>query len=161
MKFIGICFIVFSFSSIGYLSGNRYISMLKDIKRIENFIKNIILFLKNENMTVNEIFKNCAVFGDEKTKDFLVEIQKNESVNISNISEQTGFCKNKTANLFLQEVFLVLGKYSSEEQIKEFEFCRSKIKNLYEKEEADYISKAKLCRNLGFLSGIFVSIIII
>ena len=161
MKFIGIFLIFFSFSLFGFSLGNKYLSMLKDMKRAEIFIKNIILFIKNENLTVEEIFENCISCGDKETKKFLSELRDSHDGNISFLAEKSGFSKNKTVNLLLEEVFYVLGKYSSEEQIKEFEFCRSKIKNLFEKEEKDFTDRAKLCRNLGILSGLFVSIMII
>lgn len=161
MKLFGICFILFSFSAIGFFFGNGYISMLKDMKRAELLVKNIILFLKNENMTVSEIFENCINFGDRETKLFLSELQKNRCSDISFLAEKSGFSKNKTVNFLLEEIFFVLGKYSTEEQIRELEFCRSKIINLFEKEESDFKAKAKLFKSMGILSGIFISILII
>lgn len=161
MKTAGLFFIIFSFSATGFYLSSRYLSILEDIKRAEIFIKNIILFLKNENMTVDEIFKNCIEFGDSKTKNFLNEVKKNNFKNIAYLSEKNNFSKNRTVNLILEEIFLILGKYPAEEQIKEFEFSRLKLQDLLKKEEPDLVSKSKLCKNSGILLGFLISILFI
>ena len=161
MKTAGLFFIIFSFSATGFYLSSRCLSILEDIKRAEIFIKNIILFLKNENMTVDEIFKNCIEFGDSKTKNFLNEVKKNNFKNIAYLSEKNNFSKNRTVNLILEEIFLILGKYPAEEQIKEFEFSRLKLQDLLKKEEPDLVSKSKLCKNSGILLGFLISILFI
>ena len=61
MKLIGIILIFLSVSFVGYEIGNKYISELKGIKRAEILLKNIILCLENENMTLKEIGESIEV----------------------------------------------------------------------------------------------------
>lgn len=161
MRILGILFILFSVSFTGFEIGNRYLSELNGIKRAERFLKNIILCLENENMTLREIFENSVILCDGKTKEFVSELNKNGKSDICEKALKTGFCKNKTAALVLEEVFSVLGKYSSEKQIREISFCRNKLNNLYNQNEDILRSKSKLAKISGILAGAFFAIILI
>lgn len=159
MKLAGIVFLFFSVSLFGFEIGNRYISLLKDIERAEVFLKNIMLCLENENMTVGEIFENCGNFCDKKTNDFVSALQSRESETVSETALKCGFCKNKAVFPVLEETFSVLGKYSAAEQIREIGFCRNKLKNIFKEHENLLRSKAKLSRYSGVLAGAFLSIL--
>jgi len=161
MKLLGIILIFFSFACGGIISGNRYILFLEEIKRAEMLLKNIIFCLKKERMTVLEILDKCSVLCDEKTKDFLFGITPKNFPEIGKLAEKRNFCSEKNANYILQEAFSVLGKYSAEDQISELEFCRKKLENLYLKNEENFISKARLLKNSGFLAGAFFVIILV
>ena len=161
MKILGIILLFLSVSFFGFYIAEKYISEIKDLKRVDLFIKNILFGLESENMTVNEIFEFEKNSGDKKTKDFLDSISPKDFEKINEKAFETNFCKNKTANLILNEVFSVLGKYSAKEQIKEISFCRNKILSYYDKNEKLFLEKAKLSRYSGILAAIFSIILFI
>ncbi|MBE6899218.1 MAG: hypothetical protein E7479_00920 [Ruminococcaceae bacterium] len=159
MKFFGIVLIFISVSLIGFEIGNKYLSELGGIKRAEIFLKNIILCLESENLTLTEIFENCKKSGDKKTEDFIFLLFKNGMSDIEQNAAESGFCTNKSALSVLQETFFVLGKYSSENQIREISFCRNRLNDLYAQNEVLLKSKSKLIRISGILAGAFISIL--
>ena len=57
MKILGILFLFFSISFMGFYIAEKYLSEIRDLKRTEFLIKNILLGLESENMTVYEIFE--------------------------------------------------------------------------------------------------------
>ena len=160
MKLAGILFLFCFISSIGFEIGSGYISLIKDIERVELFLKNIILCLENENMTVGEIFENCYASGDEKTKLFIISVQNNNFEKASKSAFECGFCNNIEVFPILDEVFAVLGKYSAAEQIRELGFCRNKLKNIHHENKKTLCSKARLSRYSGVLAGAFISILL-
>ncbi|MBQ7874841.1 MAG: hypothetical protein IJ306_06780 [Oscillospiraceae bacterium] len=159
MKLFGITMIFAAAAAAGFLAEEKYLSMLKGIKRAENLMVNFILGLKSERLTLSEIFENAVSSGDEKTKRFIMNIPLQKLEDAPEISEKCGFCNDRTANSILGEAFCMLGKYSADEQISELEFCRNRFRSLYEKNEEPYKMKAKLSRYAGILSGIFFAII--
>lgn len=159
MKILGIAFVFSATSFAGFFAGERYLSMLKGIKRAESFIANVILGLQSERQTLTEIFESTANSCDEQTKKFIDMLDLKSLGDASKKASEYGFCSEKTANSILSEAFFVLGKYSAAEQIKELEFCRSKLASLYEKSEENFRSKAKLSGYSGVLAGIFLAII--
>ena len=161
MKLFGLLLLFSSAMFSGFWISGNFISDLKDISRVENFIKNIILCLKKENMTLIKIFETCSNLSDSKTKDFIKSISPKDFEKIYVPAKESGFCKNKAANLILQEAFDVLGKYSLSEQICELQFCRKKANELYSKSENDLLSKAKISKYSGILAGTFLVIILI
>ena len=161
MKVLGLIIIFLSFSFLGFSKANNCVSALADMKRAEFLLKNIIFCLKRENMPINRIFENCALECDKKTKDFLCSVSLKNLSDIEILADKIGFCRNKKVNSVLRDAFSVLGKYSAEHQISEIEFCRKKISNIYEKSEADFLSKAKLFRYSGILAGLFFVILMI
>lgn len=161
MKTLGMIFLFLSISFFGFYIAEKYISVIKDLKRVELFIKNVLLCLESENMTVDEIFEFIKKSGDKNTNNFLDSISRKDFSQISKKSTDTNFCKNKTANSILEEIFSVLGKYSAKEQIKEISFCRNKIHAYYEKNERSFFEKAKLSRYSGILAAIFSVILFI
>lgn len=161
MKFFGLILVFLSATFLGLLFANKYISCLKDMKRVEFLLKNIILCLNKENTAVVEILKNCAKISDKETEKFLSSVSPEEFDMIAKVSDSNGFCSDKITNMILQEAFSVLGKYDASEQIKELEFCRKKVSELYEKNENALISKAKLSRCFGILLGAFLVIVMI
>ena len=160
MKLIGIALIFSSATAVGFFISDKYLSMLKGIKRADILLKNIILGLQNERQTLSQIFENASACGDEKTKQFIAIIKIRDLENIGKSASECGFCSNSTANSILSEAFFVLGKYSAEEQIKELSFCRSKLQALFEKSEETLYMKAKLSRYSGVLAGAFFAIIL-
>ena len=161
MKILGLAIIFSVFTFLGFSKAKDCVSALEDIKRVEFLLKNIVFCLKRENMPVNRIFGNCILDCDEKTKKFLYSVSLKNLNAIDIIAIKTEFCKNKKANCVLSEAFSVLGKYSAEHQIAEIEFCRKKINGIYEKNENDFLSKAKLFRYFGVLAGLFFVILLI
>ena len=161
MKILGSLLLFCSAMFSGFWISNSFLSDLKDISRVENFIKNIILCLKKENMTLIKIFETCSELSDSKTKNFIESISPKDFNKIYIPAKESGFCKNKSAVLILQEAFSVLGKYSLSEQICELEFCRKKTNELYSKSENDLLSKAKISKYSGILAGTFLVIILI
>ena len=160
MKLVGIVMIASALSAGGFFAGEKYFSVLKGIDRADKLLGNIILGLQSERMTIEEIFENAVKTGDETTKNFIENLSPQETGNAAKIAYECGFCKNDTANSILSEAFFVLGRYSAEEQVKEIEFCRRKLKNLYEKSEEPFLMKAKLARYSGVLAGIFAAIVL-
>ena len=161
MKYIGIAILFSAFSFLGFSEAKKCILAIESIKRAEFLLKNIVFCLKKERMTVNKIFENCICECDEKTKAFLESFSFRNSQNIDFIAQKSEFCLLPEVNSVLQEAFSVLGKYSAEHQISEIEFCRKKIGNIYEKREKDFLSKAKLFRYSGILSGLFFAVMLI
>ena len=66
MKLFGLLLLFSSAMLSGFWISSGFLSDLKDISRIENFIKNIILCLKKENMTLIKIFETCSDISDSK-----------------------------------------------------------------------------------------------
>ncbi len=161
MKYLGLVFLFLSTASMGFFVSNHYICRLKEIRRSEILLKNIILCLKKENTTVPLIFKNCSDICDNETAKFLSEILPDNFSNINALAVKNGFCSNKITNIILQEAFSVLGRYPTNEQITEIEFCRKKMNEFYSKNEEKFISQAKLSRSFGILLGAFFVIILI
>lgn len=159
MKVLGILMVFLSFTFAGFCISENYISKLKDIKRIDYLLKNIVLRIKNDSMTINEIFEEISKSSDEKTKKFISVINPESFDNLVADSENSLFCRNKSANIILKEAFSVLGRYSASEQEKEIELCRNRLRNLYEKSEENILSKAKLSKTSGILFGVFAAII--
>ncbi|MBQ3501723.1 MAG: stage III sporulation protein AB [Oscillospiraceae bacterium] len=160
MKIAGLLFLFCSVSALGFEIGSRYISMLKDAKRAELFIKNIILCLENENMTLGEIFENCGKTCDEKTGKFIFSLSERNTKDIGKTALECGFCRNIDVIPALEEAFFVLGKYSAAEQIRELTFCRSRISNIILEHEKPLLLKAKLSGYSGVLAGAFLSILL-
>ena len=71
MKIIGIVLLFSSITFFGFYISEKYISITKDIKRADFLIRNILLGLESENMTVCEIFEFAKNSGDKKTRIFL------------------------------------------------------------------------------------------
>lgn len=161
MKIIGMVFVFVSISYSGFHISEIYLSVLKDIKRADTLLKNMILGIESENMTLKEIFDLCIKNGDEKTKSFLEKIVPGNYEHASETASSTEFCRNKDVCNILDEVFLILGKYSAMEQIREIEICRNKIKAYYDKNEDKFREKAKLSKYSGILAGFFAVILFI
>ncbi len=161
MKLLGIIMVLISASGVGFYIGSKYISVLKGIKRAENFIGSIILELKNERLTLSQMFENAAALGDMSTQSFIKNLSFQNLNNISKIALESGFCPDESALAVLNEAFSVLGKYSAADQITELEFCKNKLHSIYEKNEENLLAKAKLSRSFGILSGIFFAIILL
>lgn len=161
MKLAGLIFLFCSASLCGFFTGNRYINMLKDISRAENLLKNIVLCLKKEKMTVYEILENCSLLCDSKTKMFLSKLSPKTFYDADFLSNENKFCSEKNVNYILKEAFSVIGRYSAEDQISEIEFCRKKLNEIYLKNENEFRSKSKLSRSFGVLAGAFLIIIFI
>lgn len=161
MKIIGILFLFISILFFGFYLSEKYISILNDIKRADRLLKNIILGLESENLTVKEIFEFSKKSGDEKTLCFLNSISPKDFCKITKKSVETGFCKDKAVNSYLEEAFFVLGKYTAYEQIREINICRNKINDYYKKEEKTIYEKAKLSGYSGIFAGILAVILFI
>ena len=158
---LGIILVIVSFSTLGFYLADKKLSVLKSIKRMDKLLEIIILSLESERMTLEEIFENNSFYNDKSTSDFLSKLSPSDFSNVSNIALECGFCTNKTALSILDEVFFVLGKYSSDEQIKEISFCRNKLNSFFEKINDEILSKAKLLKYSGFFAGITTAIILI
>lgn len=158
MKIIGAILILSASLYSGFIMADRFINKLKSMKRAENLLKNVILALRKENMTVSEIF-GYASFYDGNTGVFLEEIIRNRFSDIGKTAKECGFCSDVSVNRIIAEAFSVLGKFSAEEQIKEIEFCRERINGIIEKKEEQLTAKANLCRKAGIISGVFFLII--
>lgn len=150
MKFFGMIFIFSAFVMTGFYAGEKNTSALKDMESAHCFIKNILICLKNEHMTISKIFDFASNYGDDRTKNFIKQYKIDKSKN---------FCSSKEVNDIINEVFFVLGKYSIDDQLREIEFCREKLKNLYDSNIKKQTEKAKLCRRFGILFG-FLSVIL-
>lgn len=161
MKIAGIILIIISFSYIGYVLGEKQLSVLKEIERTDKILKNIILGLKDKKKTVFEIFDEIKAFSDKETIDFLNSIYKNNGTSIEQKAKETGFCYSSSITSVLEDIFSVLGKYTSDEQISELEFCREKLKNKYSEIKGPAFEKAKLYKYSGILSGIFTAVLFI
>ncbi len=159
MKLIGIILIFLSVSFVGFEIGSKYISELKGIKRAEILLKNIILCIESENMTLKEIFENDIVLYDKNTEEFIFELNRYERKKVAQKAIESGFCNNKSAVLVLEEAFSVLGKFSSEDQIREIGFCRNRLNDIYKQNEPIIKSRIKLARISGILAGSFISIL--
>lgn len=161
MKLIGISMIISACSLLGFAVAKEYNSVLNGINRAEKLIKTIIFCLHNEHMSIPEILSYIYSVGDNKTKNFIENIEFSSLGNIEETAIKCGFCKDETANSILREVFSVIGKYSAKEQIAELEFCRNKLNRLYENNAEIIKNKAEFSRRFGILAGIFIAVIFI
>ena len=71
MKIIGIVFIFVSLSAAGAIIGENYLSVLKSIKRAENFLNILLIGLEGGRLSVNEMLESAAKSGDEETVKFV------------------------------------------------------------------------------------------
>ena len=154
MRVLGIAFLFGASIFTGFYIAENRLSILKDYIRIENLLKNIILGIQSENLSITEIFKNIKKHCDNKTACFI------ENIDFKNFTDFE-LSDDKNANEILKDAFSVLGKYSAKEQIKELEFCRIRINELYLKNEKDIFLKAKLSKYSGVFCGMFFVIILI
>lgn len=161
MKTVGIVLIFLSVFSVGVCFSKREISVLKSIKRAEDFLTKIILNLKNEHLTVSEILEKIRFDSDSETKRFLDSIRPEDLESAAKSAFLCGFIKNKTAASIFYEAVSVLGKYEINQQLEELEFCRQKLRLFYEKNENDIKTKAKLFAYCGFFGGILVAIMLV
>ena len=160
MKAAGILFVFLSFTFAGFYYYIKNISVLKSIKRAEDFLSTVLLCLKDEQMTVSEILLTAKENSDFETDIFLKSIEPYNLKNAAKMAEKCGFSKSKAITEILNKVFSVLGKYSNEEQIKEISFCREKLNNLYKKTEEETKQRAKLSAYSGLLGG-FLAVILL
>ncbi len=161
MKLIGIIMAAFSCSCAGFLAAQKYNTVLKGIIRTEKFIKNIILCLQNERMSIPDMLDYISSFSDEKTRLFICNLYGFDFTDIDKMAFECGFSEDETANLMLKEAFFVLGKFSAEEQINELVLCRNKLVNYIEKVSGILENKAKFAKRIGFICGIFIVVILI
>ena len=161
MKTIGIILIFLSVFSFGIFFYIKNISVLKSIKRAEEFLGVILLGIKSERMTVSEILLNAEENSDYITKRFLKSIEPKSLNNAVKTAEECGFSRSKKVSEILDSAFSVLGKYSYDDQIKEIGFCREKLLKLYENAEENLKTKAKLAAYSGFFGGILAIIMFI
>ena len=161
MKTIGIILIFLSVFSFGIFFYIKNISVLKSIKRAEEFLGVILFGIKSERMTVSEILLNAEENADYITKRFLKSIEPKSLKNAVKTAEECGFSRSKKVSEILDSAFSVLGKYSYDDQIKEIGFCREKLIKLYENAEENLKTKAKLAAYSGFFGGILAIIMFI
>ncbi|MBR3610687.1 MAG: stage III sporulation protein AB [Oscillospiraceae bacterium] len=161
MKLIGIVMIISACSFLGFIAAQKYDGMLKDIKRSEMLIRNIIFCLKNEHMSIRDIFDYICESADEKTKNFLEALSPGYFENIGETALNCGFCKNSEALAVLSGAFAVLGKYSAKDQIRELEHCREKLILIYENNCENLKNKAKFSRKAGMITGLFAAVILL
>ena len=145
----------------GCMISQKYIEMLKGIWRTENLIKNIIICIQNERMSVPDIFDYLYSFSDDNTKKLIGILSEFDFNNIDKKALESGFCYDKTSCGILKEAFLILGRLSAEEQIKELEFARSKLSVYREKISDELINKAKFSKKIGVISGVFIAVIML
>ena len=161
MKIIGIMMIALACSTSGFVISQKYIEVLKGVQRAEDFIKNIIICIRNERMSIPDIFNYLFSFSDDYTKRFIDILVEFDFKNIDKKAFESGFCNDKTACKILREVFLILGRLSAEEQIKELEFARNKLTVYREKIYDELINKAKFSKKIGVISGVFIAVIML
>lgn len=161
MKALGLVLVFISFFSVGLFFSKRQIFVLKSIKRAEDFLNSILLNLKNEHLTVYELIEKIRRDSDFETKKHLESVTPENLLNFGKSAYSCGFIKNKTAASVFYEAISVLGKYGIDEQTDEIEFCRNKLRSLYEKSEENYKSKARLYAYFGFFGGILAAIFLI
>ncbi len=161
MKLVGLVAVLIAAGAAGFYAGDKYLSVLKGIKRTDRLISQIILGLQSEHQTLGEIFENASENGDLSTKNFLQNISVSNLAEGAKIAKKCDFCRDKTAIAILSEAFGILGKYSAEQQIEELNFCRNKLRALYENSEEQILAKAKLSRCFGILAGAFIFIMLI
>ena len=165
MKIIGIVFIFFSLSAAGAIIGENYLSVLKSIKRAENFLNILLIGLEGGRLSVNEMLESAAKSGDEETVKFVNILKGGFRCGSLAASEQdalkSNFCKDETAVLSLLEAISILGKCSAEEQIDKIKYCRENLRKRYAAAFPVYSQKAKLSRSSGILAGLLAAVILI
>lgn len=165
MKLMGIVFIFVSISAAGAAVGESYISVLKSIKRAENFLDLLITGLENGRISVPEMLKNASAFGDHETVAFIDVLESHiETGGLfaeAKTALESGFCKDETTTFELTEAINILGKCSAEEQIERIKYCRENIRKRHEEATMIYGQKAKLSRSSGVLAGLLAAVILI
>lgn len=161
MKAVGIIFIITSFSAFGFYKSQKQLSVLKGIERAEKFLKNVLICLNTEHMTVKEIIENIAKTSDDKTKRFVLCLNDHDLTNSMKTSDLCDFCPSKEAVYIISEAFSVLGKYSLDEQTHEIENCIEKLKNIYRNKEDETKKKAEFSKISGILCGFFAAVLLI
>ncbi len=160
MKAAGLLFIMAAISLSGFIISEKYLSPLKENKRAEELLKNIILGIKRENLALPEIFENILSGCDKETKAFILTFDFRNIDKIDIYTKKSNFCKDETTVTVLKKAFSVLGKYSASEQIAEIENCIDQLKLFYEKNEKDILSKSKLSKSFGILTGLLAVIML-
>ncbi len=164
MKLLGVVFIFVSLSAAGVLIGENYISVLKSIKRAENFLNILLIGLENGRLSIGEMLEKARASGDIETVAF-IDILKNSLMTGGSVNEkmflESAFCKDKIAASSAFEAINILGKCSAEEQIEKMKYCRENIRKRYETAFDLYNKKAKLSRSSGILAGLLAVIIFI
>lgn len=165
MKIVGIVFIFVSLSAAGAIIGENYISVLKSIKRAENFLNILLIGLESGRLSVSEMLENAAKSGDEETVKFINILKEGFRCGFFSASEQdalnSDFCKDETAVSSLLEAINILGKCSAEEQIDKIKYCRENLRKRYAAAFTIYSQKAKLSRSSGILAGLLAAVILI
>lgn len=159
MKTAGLFLLFLSVCSAGFLISNDYILILKEARRTEELLKNFLIGIRSENISLSEIFEKISDSCDSKTKEFIKNLNYKDFQKIDSYILKSGFCKNRTIINILSKAFSILGRYSASEQISEIESCIALVQAFYEKNEDEILSKSKLFKSFGILMGLLAVIL--
>ena len=161
MKYIGLFIIFCSVSFFGLYRAQKEKNVLKSIKSTESIISTIILCIKNEHATIDDIFSYIKHNSNSSTGIFIDNLTPEKLSNAKEIAKECNFSDDETVLSIISDVFGILGRYSADEQIKELEIAREKLKTYYNSVESDIKTKASLFAKSSLLCGILAVILLI
>lgn len=161
MKYIGLFIIFCSVSFFGLYRAQKEKNVLKSITAMESIISKMILCIKNEHATIDDIFSYVKCNSDLSTKNLIDNLSPEKLSNARDIAKECCFSNDETVLSIIFDVFGILGRYSADEQIKEMEFAREKLINYHNSIESDIKIKAKLILKSSLLCGILAVILLI
>lgn len=161
MKYVGLFIIFCSVSFIGLYRAQNENNVLKSITAMESIISKMILCIKNEHATIDDIFSYVKCNSDLSTKNLIDNLSPEKLSNARDIAKECCFSNDETVLSIISDVFGILGRYRADEQIKEMEFAREKLRNYYNSIESDIKIKAKLMLKSSLLCGILAVILLI
>ena len=161
MKYIGLFMIFCSVLFIGLNRAQKEKDVLKSIKSTESIVSKMILLIKNEHATTDDILSYIKHNSDLSTRKFIENLSLEKLSHSSKIAKECGFSNDTTVLSVISDVFGILGRYSADEQLKELEIAREKLKTYYNTIESDIKTKASLFAKSSLLCGILAVILLI
>lgn len=163
MKVIGVIFIFFVFTFLGFYKSYLYFLNLSEIECCRKFLDLILFYLESNCLSVTEIFNNIKKSGNKEQKDFTEKIKdrlyNGKNVSVDDIKKT--LCKDNVSSEILSEVLMYLGRCSLTEQIQKIKTGIKNIDRRYNEMLSECKQKAKLAASMGIISGLFVIVIMI
>ncbi len=163
MKVIGVIFIFFVFTFLGFYKSYLYFLNLSEIECCRKFLDLILFYLESNCLSVTEIFNNIEK-SDNKVQKKFTEKMKDRLYSGKNVSAddiKKTLCKDNVSSEILADVLMYLGRCSLAEQIQKIKTGIKNIDRRYNEMFLECKQKAKLASSMGVISGLFVIVITI
>lgn len=171
LKFIGCIFIVFSSSGLGYILGTKFSARVREIK----LLKMSLQLLETEIVYSNTPLPDAFEIISKKSSIPIKYIFKNMSVKLKNklystVSEAFESSLNETneklslskEDMEILKVFgCSIGNSDIEGQVKSFKMIIKQLEGQEAKAEESRNKNEKMYKNLGFLTGLALAILLL